>query len=71
MLHAKTVIIDTDKQSASYDMVLDQLNSILDFTQKLNIQCQSGVVNKLLANRRYLDDVYKESGIAADDLKLK
>ena len=71
MLHAKTVIIDTDKQNTSYYMVLDQLNSILDFTQKLNIQCQSGVVNKLLANRRYLDDVYKESGIAADDLKLK
>lgn len=69
--YAKTVIIDTDKQNTSYGMVLDQLNSILDFTQKLNIQCQSGVVNKLLANRRYLDDVYKESGIAADDLKLK
>ena len=71
MLHAKTVIIDTDKQSASYDMVLDQLNSILDFTQKLNMQSQSGVVNKLLANRRYLDDIYKESGMAADNLKLK
>ena len=71
MLHAKTVIIDTDKQSPSYDMVLDQLNSILDFTQKLNIQSQSGVVNKLLASRRYLDDIYKESGMAADNLKLK
>lgn len=52
-------------------MVLDQLNSILDFTQKLNMQSQSGVVNKLLANRRYLDDIYKESGMAADNLKLK
>ena len=69
--YAKTVIIDTDKQNTSYDMVLDQLNSILDFSQKLNIQSQSGVVDKLLASRRYLDDVYKESGMAADNLKLK
>lgn len=71
MLHAKTVIIDTNKQNTSYDMVLDQLNSILDFTQELNIQSQSGVVNKLLASRRYLNDIYKESGMAADNLKLK
>lgn len=52
-------------------MVLGQLNLILDFSQKLNIQSQSGVVDKLLASRRYLDDVYKESGMAADNLKIK
>ncbi len=69
--YAKTVIIDTDKQNTSYDMVLAQLTSILDFSQKLNIQSQSGVVDKLLASQRYLDDVYNESGIAADSLKLK
>ncbi|WP_440463848.1 hypothetical protein [Psychrobacter sp. ASPA161_6] len=69
--YATTVIIDTDKQNTSYDIVLDQLNSILDFSQKLNIQSQSGVVDKLLASRRYLDDVYKESSVAADSLKLK
>lgn len=69
--YAKTVIIDTDKQNTSYDMVLDQLNSILDFSRKLNVQSQSGVVDKLLASRRYLDDVYKESGMAADSLKIK
>ena len=69
--YAKTVIIDTDKQNTSYDMVLAQLNLILDFSQKLNIQSQSGVVDKLLASRRYLDDVYQESGMAADHLKIK
>lgn len=69
--YAKTVIVDTDKQNTSYDIVLDQLNSILDFSQKLNTQSQSGVVDKLLASRRYLDDVYKESGMAADTLKIK
>lgn len=69
--YAKTVLIDTDKQNTSYDMVLEQLTSILDFTHKLNTQSQSGVVDKLLASRRYLDDVYKESGMAADSLKIK
>ncbi len=69
--YARTVIIDNDKQNTSYDMVLGQLNLILDFSQKLNIQSQSGVVDKLLASRRYLDDVYKESGMAADNLKIK
>ena len=52
--YAKTVIIDNDKQNTSYDMVLGQLNLILDFSQKLNTQSQSGVVDKLLASRRYL-----------------
>lgn len=69
--YAKTVVIDTDKQNTSYDTVLEQLNSILDFSQKLNTQSQSGVVDKLLASRRYLDDVYKESGMAADSLQIK
>ncbi len=69
--YAKTVIIDNDRQNTSYDMVLDQLKSILDFSQKLSIQSQSGVVDKLLASRRYLDDVYKESGMKADSLKIK
>jgi len=70
-LYAKTVIIDTDKQSTSYDIVLDQLNTILDFAQKLNTQSQSGVVDKLLASRRYLNDVYKDSGMAIDSLKME
>lgn len=73
--YAKTVVIDIDKQNSSYDIVLEQLNSILDFSQKLNTQSQSGVVNKLLASRRYLDDIYRESGkendVAADSLKIK
>lgn len=69
--YARAVIIDNDKQNTSYDMVLGQLNLILDFSQKLNVQSQSGVVDKLLASRRYLDDVYKESGMAADNLKIK
>jgi len=69
--YAKTVIIDTDKQSTSYDIVLDQLSTILDFAQKLNTQSQSGVVDKLLASRRYLNDVYKDSGMAIDSLKME
>ena len=69
--YAKTVIIDISQQNTSYDVVLSQLNSILDFSQKLNTQSQNGVVDKLLASRRYLDDVYKESGMAADSLKIK
>ena len=73
--YAKTAVIDIDKQNSSYDIVLEQLNSILDFSQKLNTQSQSGVVNKLLANRRYLDDIYRESGkengVTADSLKIK
>ena len=69
--YAKTVIIDRNQQNTSYDVVLSQLNSILDFSQKLNSQSQNGVVDKLLASRRYLDDVYKESGMAADSLKIK
>ncbi|MGP9556002.1 hypothetical protein [Psychrobacter sp. AOP7-A1-24] len=69
--YAKTVIIDVDKQSTSYDIVLDQLGTILDFAQKLNTQSQGGVVDKLLASRRYLNDVYKDSGMAIDSLKIK
>ena len=69
--YATTVIIDHDKSVTSYSMVLEQLNSILDFAQKLNIQSQSGVVDKLLASRRYLDDVYQESATSNDLLKLK
>lgn len=69
--YAQTVIIDTDKAATSYTMVLEQLHSILDFAQKLNIQSQSGVVDKLLASRRYLDEVYQDSGLINDDLKIK
>jgi len=69
--YATTVIIDRDKSVTSYSMVLEQLHSILDFAQKLNIQSQSGVVDKLLASRRYLDDVYQESATSNDLLKLK
>lgn len=69
--YAKTVIIDTDRAATSYAIVLEQLRSILDFSQKLNTQSQSGVVDKLLASRRYLDDVYQESGMTADVLKIK
>ena len=46
-------------------MVLAQLQSILDFTQKLNTQSQSGVVDKLLASRRYLDEVSQDSGMSS------
>lgn len=69
--YAKTVIIERDKAATSYTIVLEQLRSILDFSQKLNTQSQSGVVDKLLASRRYLDDVYQESGTTADVLKIK
>lgn len=69
--YAKTVIIDTEKSATSYDMVLGQLHSILAFSQKLNAQSQSGVVDKLLASRRYLDEVYQDSGLANDNLKIK
>lgn len=69
--YAKTVIIDSDKGATSYTMVLEQLNSILDFSQRLNTQSQSGVVDKLLASQRYLDEVYKDSGMTNNDLKIK
>ncbi|MGP9544204.1 hypothetical protein ACT3QR_04240 [Psychrobacter sp. AOP7-B1-25] len=69
--YAKTVIIDVEKQSTSYGIVLDQLGTILDFAQKLNTQSQGGVVDKLLASHRYLNDVYKDSGMAIDSLKIK
>ena len=69
--YAKTVIIEADRAATSYTIVLEQLHSILDFSQKLNTQSQSGVVDKLLASRRYLDDVYQESGMTADVLKIK
>ena len=52
-------------------MVLEQLQSILDFTEKLNNQSQSGVVDKLLASRRYLDEVAQDSGMADDIFKIK
>ena len=73
--YAKSVIIDKDKNATSYVMVLGQLQSILDFAQKLNEQSQSGVVDKLLASRRYLDEVAQESGschnVTNDLLDLK
>ena len=64
--YAETVIIDKEKNTTSYATVLDQLQSILDFTQKLNIQSQSGVVDKLLASRRYLNDVSQDSGMSSN-----
>jgi len=69
--YAKTTIIDVNKKNTSYDIVLDQLSTILEFAKKLNTQSQSGVVDKLLASRRYLDDVYKDSGMAIDSLEVK
>lgn len=71
--YAKNVIIDSKTGATSYTIVLNQLHSVLIFVQKLNNQSQSGVVDKLLASQRYLEDVYQDSGSAsADDvLKLK
>lgn len=69
--YARAVVIDLKKQSTSYDTVLEQLHSILDFAQKLNAQSQSGVVDKLLASRRYLDEVYEDSGMTNDGLEIK
>ena len=73
--YAQTVIIDKENNTTSYTMVLAQLQSILDFAQKLNTQSQSGVVDKLLASRRYLDDVAQDSGLSSkvnnDMLNLK
>lgn len=73
--YANTVIVDKTKNTTSYAMVLDQLQSILDFAQKLNTQSQSGVVDKLLASRRYLDEVAQDSGMSSsahsDMLNLK
>ncbi len=61
--YAQTVIIDKENNTTSYTTVLAQLQSILDFAQKLNTQSQSGVVDKLLASRRYLDDVAQDNGL--------
>ena len=69
--YATTVVIDTDKASTSYTMVLEQLHSILEFAQKMNSESQSGVVDKLRASRRYLDEVSQDSGMIDDILKLK
>ena len=73
--YAETVIIDKENNTTSYTIVLAQLQSILDFAQKLNTQSQSGVVDKLLASRRYLDDVAQDNGIGSsinnDMLNLK
>ncbi len=69
--YAQTVIIDKKGKNTSYSMVLGQLQSILDFSQKLNTQSQSGVVDKLLASRRYLDEVSQDSGMTHDILNLK
>ena len=73
--YAQTVIIDKENNTTSYTMVLAQLQSILDFAQKLNTQSQSGVVDKLLASRRYLDDVAQDNGLGSnvnnDMLNLK
>ncbi|ALF60135.1 hypothetical protein [Psychrobacter urativorans] len=69
--YATTVIIDTDKAITSYTMVLAQLQSILDFAQKINNQSQSGVVDKLLASQRYLAEVSQDSGMVNDILNIK
>lgn len=69
--YATTVIIDTDKAITSYTMVLAQLQSILDFAQKINNQSQSGVVDKLLASQRYLAEVSQDSGMVDDILNIK
>lgn len=69
--YAKTVAIDVNKTITSYSMVLGQLQSILDVAQKLNEQSQSGVVDKLLASRRYLDEVSQDNSIENDILNLK
>lgn len=63
--YANTVIIDSD-HATSHAVVLGQLQSILNFAQKLNTQSQSGVVDKLLASQRYLDTVAKDSGMSDD-----
>ena len=63
--YAQTVIIDKENNTTSYTMVLAQLQSIFDFAQKLNTQSQSGVVDKLLASRRYLDEVSQDSGMSS------
>lgn len=69
--YARTIIIDSTNSTTSYSMVLGQLQSILDFTQRLNTQSQSGVVDKILASRRYLDEVAQDSGMSHDILDIK
>lgn len=71
--YANHVIIDSKTGATSYTIVLNQLRSVLSFAQKLNNQSQSGVVDKLLASQRYLEEVYKDSGTASTDdlLNLK
>lgn len=64
--YARQVVIDSHKNATSYDIVLSQLHSILDFTQKVHTQSQSGVVDKLLASQRYLNEVYQDSGMSSD-----
>lgn len=69
--YAQTIVIDNEQSATAHVIVLEQLHSILDFAQQLNTQSQSGVVNKLLASRRYLEDVSQQSNLTNDILKIK
>lgn len=68
--YAHSVIIDKQNQATSFELVILQLESILDFCKRLNAQSQSGVVDKLLANRFYLEQVYQDSGMDVDELSI-
>lgn len=69
--YARDVTIGSQNSATSYDIVISQLQSILEFTEKLKTQSQSGVVDKLLASQFYLEEVYRDSGMTDDQLKIK
>ncbi|WP_227429737.1 hypothetical protein [Psychrobacter sp. I-STPA6b] len=69
--YANSVIINKQLNATSYDVVMTQLQSILDFSKRLNMQSQSGVVDKLLASQLYLEQIYQDSGMKSDSLSLK
>ncbi|WP_230655842.1 hypothetical protein [Psychrobacter sp. I-STPA10] len=69
--YANSIVINKKLNVTSYDIVMAQLQSILDFSKQLNMQSQSGVVDKLLASQIYLEQIYQDSGMKNNSLRLK
>lgn len=69
--YVKTAIVDKDNQQTTQDIVYAQLKSILHFIKNVSQQNDSSHVDKILASRNYLEDIYLENGIKPDLVQQK
>lgn len=63
--YAKTHIVIVHNQMTSFDIVFEQLRSILNFMYQANHRGQTQIVQNLMTNQRYLQTVLSDTGLSS------